>query len=96
MKMKHLIGYDVDDILDLVGLERRRTFLEFALPAFGFIALGAAVGAGIGLAFAPSSGRRLRQEMGDRLDQIRERVKTEARKQKEEVKEGVMNAAQQG
>jgi hypothetical protein len=84
--MKKVLGYDFGDILDLVGVERRRSRLGVLLPAFAFIAVGAAVGASIGLMFAPSSGRRLRQEMGDRLDQIRERVKTEAQKQ------GVVNA----
>jgi len=90
MSMKNLIRYDIDDILDLVGLERRRSFMGAALPAIGFVALGAALGAGIGLMLAPSSGRRLRQEVGDRFDQIRERVKSEAQKQ------GIVNATQQG
>ncbi len=89
MNIKRVIGYDIDDLLDLVGLERRRSFMAFMLPALGFVALGAAVGASVGLMFAPSSGRRLRQEVGDRLDQIRERVKSEAQKQ------GIMNASAQ-
>lgn len=89
MTMKKVIGYDLDDILDLVGLERRRSVIGIMLPAIGFVAIGAAIGAGVGLMFAPSSGRRLRQEVGDRFDQIRERVKSEAQKQ------GVMSASAQ-
>lgn len=89
MTMKKVIGYDLDDILDLVGLERRRSVVGIVLPAIGLVAAGAAIGAGIGLMFAPSSGRRLRQEVGDRFDQIRERVKSEAQKQ------GVMSASAQ-
>jgi len=89
MTMKKVIGYDLDDILDLVGLERRRSVVGIMLPAIGLVAVGAAIGAGIGLMFAPSSGRRLRQEVGDRFDQIRERVKSEAQKQ------GVMSASAQ-
>jgi hypothetical protein len=85
--MKKVLGYDIDDILDLVGVERRRSFVGVFLPAVGFITLGAAIGAGVGLLMAPSSGRRLRQEMGDRLDQMKERVKNEAQKQ------GVLNAS---
>jgi gas vesicle protein len=50
------------------------------LPALGLLALGAAVGAGIGLAFAPSSGRRLREDVGGRLDPIRDRVRKESEK----------------
>jgi gas vesicle protein len=89
MTMKKVIGYDLDDILDLVGLERRRSIIGSMLPAIGLVAIGAAIGAGVGLMFAPSSGRRLRQEVGDRFDQIRERVKSEAQKQ------GVLNASAQ-
>jgi YtxH-like protein len=75
--MKNLMGFDVDDALEFVGLRRRNAAIQFILPAVGFLALGAAVGAGVGLMFAPSSGRRLRQEVGDKLDQLRERMKNE-------------------
>ncbi len=85
--IQKLIPYDVDDVLELIGLERRRSFFSSAVPALAFMAAGAAIGAGIGLMFAPSSGRRLRQEVGDRFGQLRDRVKEEAEKQ------GVMNAA---
>ncbi|MGD0674685.1 MAG: YtxH domain-containing protein [Polyangiaceae bacterium] len=79
--MKKMMGYDLDDVLDLIGLERKNgAALGAILPAIGLLALGAAVGAGFGLAFAPSSGRRLRQDVGERLDQIRERIKTEQQK----------------
>ena len=73
-------GYELDDALRLIGVARRRSALELLLPALGLLAAGAAIGAGIGLAFAPSSGRRLREDVGGRLDQIRERVKKESEK----------------
>jgi hypothetical protein len=88
MSMKQMIGYDIDDALDLIGLARRRSILNHMLPAMGFLALGAALGAGVGLMLAPSSGRRLRQDVGDRLDQIRDKMKNEAQKR------GVTNATQ--
>jgi hypothetical protein len=87
MSMKRMTGYDINDVLDLVGLARRRTILSSMLPAMGFLALGAAIGAGVGLMLAPSSGRRLRQDVGDRLDQIREKMRREAQQKRE-----VMNA----
>lgn len=86
MRIGRLLGYDIDDVLDLVGLQRRRTAIGAVLPALGLVAFGAAIGAGVGLMFAPSSGRRLRQDMSERLDQMREKVKVEARKQ------GLLNA----
>jgi hypothetical protein len=75
MRIKKVMrGYDLDDALQLIGMRRRSAIAAF-LPAIGLLAAGAAIGAGIGLALAPSSGRRLRQDLGGRLDQLRERVK---------------------
>jgi hypothetical protein len=79
MNMKKLMkSYDADDVLHFLGLAQRRSFLGTILPAFGLIAAGAVIGAGIGLAFAPSSGQRLRQDVTGRLDQLRDKVKTNA------------------
>ncbi len=86
MRIRRLLGYDIDDVLDLMGLQRRRSAIGAILPAVGLVAIGAVVGAGVGLMFAPSSGRRLRQDMTERLDQMREKMKVEARKQ------GLLNA----
>jgi hypothetical protein len=80
MSIKNVTGYDIDDVLDLVGLRRRRALMASVLPAMGLLAMGVAIGAAAGLMLAPSSGRRLRQDVGDRLDQLRERVKSEAQK----------------
>lgn len=77
---KLMRGYEVNDALRLIGLARRRSMLEMLLPALGLLAAGAALGAGIGLAFAPSSGRSLRKDVGGRLDQIRDKVKRESDK----------------
>jgi hypothetical protein len=81
MRIKKLMrGYELDDALRLIGA-RRRSALETFLPALGLLAVGAAIGAGVGLALAPSSGRRLRQDIGGRLDQLRERVRRESSEQ---------------
>jgi gas vesicle protein len=81
------MGYDMDDVLNYAGLQRRTTLLEAFLPAVGLVMLGAAVGAAVGLSFAPSSGRRLRQDMSDRFDQLRERMKNEAVRQIQQMKQ---------
>jgi gas vesicle protein len=79
---KLMRGYEFDDALRILGLARRRSMMiGVFLPALGLLAAGAAIGAGVGLAFAPSSGRRFRQDMGGRLDHLRERVSREAQKQ---------------
>jgi hypothetical protein len=90
--MRKISSYDIDDVLELIGLHRRHSAIGIILPAMGLVAFGAAIGAGIGLIFAPSSGRRLRQGVSDRLDQMREKMKVEARR-----KRGLLNAtAEQG
>lgn len=86
MRISKLLGYDIDDVLGVMGLERRHSVIGAILPAVGLVAIGAAVGAGVGLMLAPSSGRRLRQDMSERFDQMREKMKVEARKQ------GLLNA----
>jgi YtxH-like protein len=87
MRMRKILSYDMDDALGLMGLRRRRSAIGIVLPAMGLVAFGAAIGACVGLMFAPSSGRRLRQGVSDRIDQMREKMKVEARKQ------GLINAA---
>jgi hypothetical protein len=79
MTMKTITGYDIDDALDLLGLRRKTTAISMMVPALVLLSAGAAIGAGVGLAFAPSSGRRLRKEFSDRFEQLRERMKTEAK-----------------
>ena len=64
-----------DSLLGYVGMaRRRRALVDTLLPAAGLVALGAVFGAGLGLMLAPSSGSRLRQDVGDRLDRIKNRV----------------------
>jgi hypothetical protein len=78
MNMKQMTGFDLDDALELAGLRRKPTFFSTFFPAVLLVTAGVVVGASVGLAFAPSSGRRLRKEFGDRIDQLRERMKSES------------------
>jgi hypothetical protein len=61
-------------VLARLSRSNRHSLVAFALPTAGWLAIGAAIGAGVGLVFAPSSGRRFRQDMGARLDSFRHRV----------------------
>jgi hypothetical protein len=63
-----------DDVLGLIGLARRHGSAERTLSAIGLIAVGAAVGAGVALVFAPSSGQQLRARISDRVDEAKDRV----------------------
>lgn len=83
MAIRKAFRPDIRDVLELAGLKRkaRAKALAALLPALSLLFAGAAIGAGIGLAFAPSSGRRLRLEVGEKILHLRDRAKTEAKKE---------------
>jgi hypothetical protein len=62
------------DILGAVGLERRPSAIARLLPAVGLITVSAAVGAGLALLLAPSSGSKLRARLSDGLDDAKHRL----------------------
>ena len=58
---------DKDDWLEKVGLQERDSAWGTALSTIGIFTLGAIVGAGLGLAFAPKAGEDLRNEIGEKV-----------------------------
>ena len=66
--------FDLDDLLGVIGLERRRSRAERVLPALAVAAVSAAVGAGAALLLAPSSGSELRHRISERADNVKELV----------------------
>ncbi len=58
---------DREDLLDLIGMESRRSSAEKVLPALALFGAGVAVGVGIGLMLAPRSGSELRGELKSKL-----------------------------
>lgn len=77
MNMKDIRNMDRDDILRVIGLETRRTATDYVLPALGLFGAGILVGAGLGLIFAPKSGREIRGQLTDRMTEMRERAAAE-------------------
>jgi hypothetical protein len=71
---KAVQGVEWNDILGVIGLERRPSAFERALPALGLIAVSAAIGAGAALLLAPSSGEQLRNRLSDGLDDVKHRL----------------------
>ena len=67
-------SFEINDILGVVGLERRPSVFSRALPALGLVAVSAAVGAGAALLLAPSSGEDLRNRLSDGLDGVKNRL----------------------
>jgi hypothetical protein len=91
-------GYDsgMENLLDRLGLEQKRSTMEVLLPMLGVFGAGIAVGASLGLLFAPKRGDELRDELRHRLDDLRDRMpekidqaKTRAQDTLESVREEV-------
>jgi hypothetical protein len=60
-------------LLDRMGLEQKRSSMEVILPALGIFGAGMAVGAALGVLFAPKRGEELRGDLQRQVDQLRER-----------------------
>ena len=67
-------GLQLNDLLSVVGLERRPGIAGRVLPAIGLVTLSAAVGAGAALLLAPSSGSKLRERLSDGIDDAKHRL----------------------
>ena len=72
MNFKELRNLDRDDILEMIGLQRKSSTGAWLAGALGTFGVGILVGAGIGLLLAPKSGRELRDNLRDRFRRIPE------------------------
>ncbi len=64
---RRLPDVDRDDLLDLIGLEARRSAGDRLVPALAIFGAGVLVGVGLGLMLAPKAGRELRDDLRERL-----------------------------
>ena|SRR5882724_11387892 len=83
-----------NDILGVIGLERRPSAFGRALPAVGLVAISAAIGAGAALLFAPSSGEVLRSRLSDGLDGMKNRLEDVKGRVNDKISEKVSNYEQ--
>lgn len=77
-KTRAISNLSSDDILSVLGLERRHTTLENAIPTSIAFVAGLAAGAGIALLLAPKSGREVRQDISNRATELSSRIGTAA------------------
>lgn len=83
--------FEFDDALDLIGLARRPSTLERVLPALGLVMVGAAIGAGAALIFAPTSGDELRSRLSDRVDGAKGELANAENRMRDKVKNTVQD-----
>ena len=62
-----------DEILRAIGLQRSRPTTD-VLSSVAVFGAGVLVGAGLALLFAPASGSEVREQLGSRLEDVRDRV----------------------
>lgn len=71
MKLRDLKDMSKADILSAIGLESKPTTGEWLLGSLGLFGLGVLVGASAALLMAPKAGSELRQDLSQRIDQIK-------------------------
>jgi len=72
--IKELKSIDKDDILAALGLQTKKSAAEYLLPVLGLFSAGILVGVGVGMLVAPKSGRELRESLGKRVEEVRDRA----------------------
>jgi hypothetical protein len=73
-KTRAISNLSSDDILSVLGLQRRHTPFESAVPTSIAFVAGLAAGAGIALLLAPKSGREVRQDISNRANELTSRI----------------------
>lgn len=78
-----------DDFLGALGLQSRRSAAVYILPAIGMFGVGLLAGAGLGLMFAPRTGREMRRELGTRVQDVTNKIKERVRRTSDQMASGV-------
>jgi len=65
----NVTSWNSNDVLEMLGLERKRDTTDWIVPTVGVFAVGVLVGAGIGLLFAPKPGSQMREDLSKGVGQ---------------------------
>lgn len=87
-------SYDrnMEKVLDQLGLEQKRATQDVVLPALGIFGAGIAVGASLGLLFAPKQGQELRSDIRRSLEDLRKKSAEEYEELREKSEEALQAA----
>ncbi len=72
--MRIPLDFSRDRMLNMIGLQPRRSMAAVLLPSMGMFGVGLLAGAGLGLLFAPKKGAETRRELGSKLSDAKHRV----------------------
>lgn len=90
--MKSPFQMNRDDILASMGLQRRRSAAGYVFTGLGMFGVGILTGAGLGLLFAPRTGREMRRELGTRMNDLGTKVGDATRQVTNKIKQKVSRA----
>lgn len=87
-------SYDrnMEKVLDQLGLEKKQATRDVVLPALGIFGAGIAVGASLGVLFAPKQGNELRSDIRRSLEDLRKRSAEEYEDLREKSEEALQAA----
>jgi hypothetical protein len=88
-RIRAAVAAGTDDLVHSMGLERRRTAGEKIVAAITVFGAGLVVGAGLGLLFAPKSGRELRSDIGTGVGKVGEKARQLGERVRHAVEERV-------
>jgi gas vesicle protein len=74
MRLQDIRDMSKDDILATLGLASKPTTGEWLLGTIGIFGIGVLVGASAALLLAPKAGTDLRQDLGRRISEVRNRA----------------------
>lgn len=66
--------FTTDDVLSKLGLQMRASTTDYLFPVIGIFGAGILVGAGVALMFAPKSGAMLREDIGRKAMDLKEKA----------------------
>jgi gas vesicle protein len=66
-----------EEILRAIGLQSRNNSQSEVVPGLALFGAGILVGAGLALLFTPTTGRQLREGIGEQASALRDRVASE-------------------
>ena len=81
MKLNDMKNLSKDDLLAALGLQTRPSALGAIMGTLGLVGIGALLGAGAALLWAPKPGHELRRELGDRINGATRRVTERVREE---------------
>lgn len=76
--IRDLRDLNKNDLLHYLGLETKRSVVDWALSGAGVFAVGILVGAGVGLLFAPKAGNEMRSHLAHRFCKGKKSLESEA------------------